>query len=59
MPETLPDRVLQKMKAPSKANDEPEIRPEQLMEADGFIFGFPSLLGVMADQFKAFFDATH
>ncbi|KAL0370670.1 UNVERIFIED_CONTAM: putative NAD(P)H dehydrogenase (quinone) FQR1-like 3 [Sesamum angustifolium] len=59
VPETLPDRVLEKMKAPDKADDVPEIRPEQLVEADGFIFGFPSRFGVMAAQFKAFFDATH
>ncbi|KAI7979227.1 putative NAD(P)H dehydrogenase (quinone) FQR1-like 3 [Camellia lanceoleosa] len=36
-----------------------QIRPEQLLDADGFIFGFPSRFGVMAAQFKAFFDATH
>ncbi|KAH7863940.1 hypothetical protein Vadar_023849 [Vaccinium darrowii] len=59
VPETLPDRVLEKMKAPDKPNDVPEIRPEQLVEADGFLFGFPSRFGVMAAQFKAFFDATH
>lgn len=59
MPETLPDRVLEKMKAPDKPHDVPEIRPEQLVEADGFLFGFPSRFGVMAAQFKAFFDATH
>ncbi|GMP49138.1 hypothetical protein CsSME_00016215 [Camellia sinensis var. sinensis] len=59
VPETLPSRVLEKMKAPDKANDVPEIRPEQLLDADGFIFGFPSRFGVMAAQFKAFFDATH
>ncbi|XP_011082392.1 probable NAD(P)H dehydrogenase (quinone) FQR1-like 3 isoform X3 [Sesamum indicum] len=59
VPETLPDRVLEKMKAPEKADDVPEIRPEQLVEADGFIFGFPSRFGVMAAQFKAFFDATY
>ncbi|KAK4412488.1 putative NAD(P)H dehydrogenase (quinone) FQR1-like 3 [Sesamum alatum] len=58
VPETLPGRVLEKMKAPEKADDVPEIRPEQLVEADGFIFGFPSRFGVMAAQFKAFFDAT-
>ncbi|CAA3018553.1 probable NAD(P)H dehydrogenase (quinone) FQR1-like 3 [Olea europaea subsp. europaea] len=57
--ETLPERVLEKMKAPEKPDDVPEIRPEQLVEADGFIFGFPSRFGVMAAQFKAFFDATH
>ncbi|XP_062173132.1 probable NAD(P)H dehydrogenase (quinone) FQR1-like 3 [Alnus glutinosa] len=59
VPETLSDVILQKMKAPTKANDVAEIRPEQLQEADGFIFGFPSRFGVMAAQFKAFFDATH
>ncbi|KAE8039244.1 hypothetical protein FH972_011672 [Carpinus fangiana] len=59
VPETLPNLILQKMKAPPKANDIAEIRPEQLMEADGFVFGFPSRFGVMAAQFKAFFDATH
>jgi len=59
VPETLPHRVLEKMKAPDKPNDVPEIRPEQLVEADGFLFGFPSRFGVMAAQFKAFFDATH
>ncbi|XP_022148467.1 probable NAD(P)H dehydrogenase (quinone) FQR1-like 3 isoform X4 [Momordica charantia] len=46
------------MKAPPKADDVQEIRPEQLLEADGFLFGFPSRFGVMAAQFKAFFDAT-
>lgn len=58
VPETLPSKVLEKMKAPRKDDDVPEIRPEQLVEADGFIFGFPSRFGVMAAQFKAFFDAT-
>ncbi|KAK4355990.1 hypothetical protein RND71_024961 [Anisodus tanguticus] len=47
------------MKAPKKPDDVPEITPEQLLEADGFIFGFPSRFGVMATQFKAFFDASH
>lgn len=55
VPETLPSNVLEKMKAPRKDDDVPEIRPEQLVEADGFIFGFPSRFGVMAAQFKAFF----
>lgn len=59
VPETLSDVILQKMKAPAKADDVSEIRPEQLLEADGFIFGFPSRFGVMAAQCKAFFDATH
>ena len=59
VPETLSDTILQKVKAPPRANDVAEIRPEQLVEADGFLFGFPSRFGVMASQFKAFFDATH
>ncbi|XVF68954.1 hypothetical protein PTKIN_Ptkin11bG0042300 [Pterospermum kingtungense] len=58
VPETLSDVILKKMKAPPKADEVPEIRPEQLMDADGFLFGFPSRFGVMAAQFKAFFDAT-
>lgn len=58
VPETLSDVILKKIKAPPKADDVQEIRPEQLLEADGFLFGFPSRFGVMAAQFKAFFDAT-
>ncbi|GAA0146903.1 hypothetical protein Leryth_014421 [Lithospermum erythrorhizon] len=58
VPETLPDRVLEKMKAPPKADDVPEIRPQQLVDADGFLFGTPSRFGMMAAQMKAFFDAT-
>eukprot|EP00262_Sarcandra_glabra_P009276 TRINITY_DN2339_c0_g1_i1.p1 TRINITY_DN2339_c0_g1~~TRINITY_DN2339_c0_g1_i1.p1 ORF type:complete len:229 (+),score=34.51 TRINITY_DN2339_c0_g1_i1:136-822(+) len=59
VPETLPERILEKMKAPPKAEDVAVIRPEQLVEVDAFIFGFPSRFGMMAAQFKAFFDATH
>nr|GMD97955.1 probable NAD(P)H dehydrogenase (quinone) FQR1-like 3 [Ipomoea batatas] len=59
VPETLPERVLEKMKSHPKADDVPVISPEQLLEADGFLFGSPSRFGVMAAQMKAFFDATH
>ncbi|KAJ8645885.1 hypothetical protein MRB53_007633 [Persea americana] len=59
IPETLPDRVLEKMKAPPKDTDVAVIRPEQLAEADGFVFGSPSRFGMMASQVLAFFDATH
>ncbi|KAG9447396.1 hypothetical protein H6P81_013524 [Aristolochia fimbriata] len=58
VPETLSERILEKVKAPAKAGDIPFISPEQLQDADGFLFGFPSRFGVMAAQFKAFFDAT-
>lgn len=57
VPETLPANVLEKMKAPPR-DEVPIITPEQLGEADGFIFGFPSRFGMMAAQFKAFFDSA-
>ncbi|KAL2898684.1 putative NAD(P)H dehydrogenase [Bienertia sinuspersici] len=59
VPETLPQKVLEKMKAPAKPSDVTEIKPEQLVDADGFLFGFPSRFGMMPAQFLAFFDATH
>ncbi|PIA32165.1 hypothetical protein AQUCO_04500040v1 [Aquilegia coerulea] len=59
VPETLPERILNKMKAPSKEEDVVVIKPEQLVEADGFLFGSPSRFGMMASQFLAFFDSTH
>ncbi|VFQ61609.1 unnamed protein product [Cuscuta campestris] len=59
VPETLPSLVLEKMKSPPKPDDVPTITPEQLLEADGFLFGSPSRFGMMAAQMKAFFDATH
>ncbi|KAI4306623.1 hypothetical protein L6164_029884 [Bauhinia variegata] len=58
VPETLSDVILQKMKAPPKPDDVQDIMPEQLLEADGFLFGFPSRFGMMPSQLKAFFDAT-
>ncbi|CAN6475346.1 unnamed protein product [Victoria cruziana] len=44
------------MKAPPKSEGIPVINPEQLLEADGFIFGFPSRFGMMGSQFLSFFD---
>ncbi|KAH1218519.1 putative NAD(P)H dehydrogenase (quinone) FQR1-like 1 [Glycine max] len=57
VPETLLDEVLGKMSAPPKS-DVPVITPNELSEADGFVFGFPTRFGMMAAQFKAFLDAT-
>lgn len=57
MPETLSDEVLGKMGAPARS-DVAVITPNELIEADGIIFGFPTRFGMMAAQFKAFFDAT-
>lgn len=57
MPETLSDEILAKMSAPPKS-DVPVITPNELTEADGIIFGFPTRFGMMAAQFKAFMDST-
>lgn len=59
VPETLPDEVLAKMRAPQKDDSIPEIgSPADLVGADGFLFGFPTRYGCMAAQMKAFFDST-
>ncbi|KAH9663272.1 putative NAD(P)H dehydrogenase (quinone) FQR1-like 2 [Citrus sinensis] len=39
-------------------DDIPEISAADLVEADGFLFGFPTRYGCMAAQMKAFFDST-
>lgn len=57
VPETLSEEVLAKMSAPPKS-DVAVITPQELAEADGIIFGFPTRFGMMAAQFKAFLDAT-
>lgn len=57
VPETLPQEVLAKMSAPPKS-EVPIITPNDLAEADGLIFGFPTRFGMMAAQFKAFLDST-
>lgn len=59
VPETLPGEILDQMRVPRDKNaDVPEISPEELAEADGILFGFPTRYGVMAAQMKAFFDST-
>lgn len=45
------------MHAPAKAADVPNITVDQLAEADGFIFGFPTRFGMIPAQVKSFFDA--
>uniref|UniRef100_A0A0D9WIB1 NAD(P)H dehydrogenase (quinone) n=1 Tax=Leersia perrieri TaxID=77586 RepID=A0A0D9WIB1_9ORYZ len=57
VPETLSEEVLGKMGAPPRS-EAPEITPQELAEADGVLFGFPTRFGMMAAQMKAFFDAT-
>ncbi|KAJ8556286.1 hypothetical protein K7X08_023044 [Anisodus acutangulus] len=57
VPEILSEEILAKMSAPQKGHA-PVITPDELAEADGFIFGFPTRFGMMPAQFKAFLDAT-
>jgi len=54
--ETLSEDVLQKMHAAPKATDVPVITPDQLAEADGFLFGVPTRFGTVPSQIKALFD---
>lgn len=56
--ETLPDELLEQMKAPPKDAEIPVISAVELAEADGVLFGFPTRYGCMAAQMKAFFDST-
>ncbi|MFS7961646.1 putative NAD(P)H dehydrogenase (quinone) [Helianthus anomalus] len=42
VPETLSFETLTTMKVPVKGDDVPEILPEELVEADGLLFGFPT-----------------
>ncbi|CAF1213188.1 unnamed protein product [Rotaria sp. Silwood1] len=55
--ETLSDEVLKKMHALPKNRDIPIIRPDQLPEADGFLFGMPTRFGTVPTQMKTLFDA--
>ncbi|KAF3513572.1 hypothetical protein F2Q69_00005447 [Brassica cretica] len=55
--ETLQKDVLSKMSSPLKSNA-PLLTPNDLAEADGFVFCFSKRFGMMAAQFKAFLDET-
>ncbi|XP_015069361.1 probable NAD(P)H dehydrogenase (quinone) FQR1-like 2 [Solanum pennellii] len=58
-PETISEDVLLKIQAPLKDDTIPVISsPEDLVDADGFLFGFPTRFGCMAGQMKALFDST-
>ncbi|KAJ4832138.1 hypothetical protein Tsubulata_043664 [Turnera subulata] len=58
VPETLPREVLEQMKVTEKGNDVPVVSVNEMVDADGFLFGFPTRFGSMASQMKAFFDST-
>jgi NAD(P)H dehydrogenase (quinone) len=51
VPETLPEEVLAKMGAPPKA-DHPIIKPAQLVDYDGIIFGVSGRYGMVSAQLK-------
>jgi len=55
--ETLPQDVLEKMYAPAKP-DVPILDPNDLVHADGVLFGVASRYGQASAQFKCFWDAT-
>ncbi len=46
------------MHAPPKAADVPIIKPDDLKEADGILFGIPTRFGMVPTQIKSFMDAT-
>ncbi|KAF5951624.1 hypothetical protein HYC85_009568 [Camellia sinensis] len=58
VPETLSPEALEQMKVPPKGGEIPVISVEELVEADGLLFGFPTRYGCMSAQMKAFFDST-
>jgi len=58
VPETLPGEVLKKMGVPPKDTDVPIITAEELVNADGILFGIPTRFGMAAAQMKSFMDST-
>ncbi|GMJ01766.1 hypothetical protein like AT4G36750 [Hibiscus trionum] len=58
VPETLPADVLVLIKVPPKDLEIPEISTTKLVEANGFLFRFPTRCECMVAQMKAFFDST-
>ena len=61
VPELVPDALLQKSgaKAARRAFEHvPVIRPEQLADADGILFGTPTRFGNMCTQMRNFLDQT-
>jgi len=57
VPETLSAEALAGLHAPPKP-DIPVIKPDDMVDADALIFGFPTRFGGAAAQMKAFWDHT-
>jgi len=61
VPETLPDKVLEKMGAVEAQNQQghiPVCTVDELSSADAIIFGTPTRFGNMCGQMRQFLDAT-
>lgn len=61
VPELVPEDVLEKSgakKAREKFAHIPEAKPDQLAQADGFLFGTPTRYGNMAAQMRNFLDQS-
>ena len=59
--ETLNENVLKAMHAPEKPKDIPVLtydKHDNLLKADGFLFGMPTRFGMMSSQCKTFWDST-
>ncbi|CCE62055.1 hypothetical protein TPHA_0B03830 [Tetrapisispora phaffii CBS 4417] len=56
--ETLPDEVLQKMKAPPKTTSIPIASTDVLLNYDAFLFGVPTRFGTCSAQWSTFWDRT-
>lgn len=57
--ETLPAEVLEKMHAGASLKPKyPILKPQDLVDLDGFIFGFPTRYGRAPAQVSTFFDQT-
>lgn len=56
--ETLPKEVLKLMHAPEKNAEVPEIKVDDLLEYDAFVFGVPTRYGNFPAQWKNFWDQT-
>ncbi len=61
VPETLPDKVIEKMgamEAQKTFRTLPVVSPDDLAEADAIIFGTPTRFGNMVGQMRQFLDST-
>ena len=56
--ETLPQEVLDAMKAPAKDTSIPLADRNELEQYDGLLFGIPTRFGMASAQMKAFLDST-